>query len=137
MLDDALSVGWMPAVLAAQVRILSDGQGHEALRSVEIADLLHVAAETSLCVILVPLKVGRWFRHVGQRRDKNRFAAVILLISGLRSVIKANPASVALVRDPLYDAATCPYLSRRLPSHLLVINVAIVVERVVLGWAFE
>jgi len=96
-----------------------------------------VAPEASLCVEIFPLQVGSRQRHVGQSRNKNRFAAVILLISGLRSVIIANPASVALVRDPLYDAATCPYLiSRRLPRHLLVINVAIVVERVVLGWAF-
>ena len=96
--------------------------------------MFDIATETSADVVFIPFQIRCWLSHVLQGREEDRLAAVALL--SLLAIVVASPASVALIWDRLNEAAARSDRGWSLPCHLLIVNVAVVLERVVLAWAF-
>ena len=135
MLNDTLSIIWAPPVLAAEVGLRGDGQGHQACRSVKVGYCLDIASETSTDIVLIPFQICGWlFVHVDDGWDHDGLAAVSLL--SLLTVIVADPARVPLVWDLLEYTTAGAHSRWNLPNHLLVKDVAVVPKRVVIALAF-
>ena len=132
VLDDTLAVARVPSVLALQVRIGCDWQRHQALGNVEVILVVNLASKASFALEFLPQEV-RSIVHILEIIDKDRFALVAL--SGIFSLVIADPAGVANIRNALKETSSCVDNSRLGPGHLLVVQVAIVVEGIVLAWA--